>query len=261
MMDARAALAAAAATVLVAFARRRRWLTPGGAVAALAVTLVTLVTAGWRLVALLAYLLVSVSTLTRVRPARRAQQDGCGGRRGRQVAAVMLVPVTASVLAALGARPAWLGAALAAIATTAADTWAVEIGRLAPRAPVMITTGVPVAAGRSGGVTALGFVGALVGALTTALAARGLGLTSAGAAPALATIGFGGAIVDSLIGALAQAEYRCDVCGRVTEVPAVCHGRPGRLAKGWRALDNEVVNLVTTAWSATAYLAWAALRG
>ncbi|MGH9391017.1 MAG: DUF92 domain-containing protein, partial [Vicinamibacteria bacterium] len=59
---------------------------------------------------------------------------------------------------------------LGALAAVNADTWSTEIGVLSKSIPISATSGKPVPKGLSGGVTALGFAGALVGSLAIVLA-------------------------------------------------------------------------------------------
>src|ERR1700730_10465666 len=53
-------------------------------------------------------------------------------------------------------RQLYLAGYAGALATATADTWATELGVLSPRQPRLITTGKPVGAGTSGGITWLG---------------------------------------------------------------------------------------------------------
>ena len=55
-------------------------------------------------------------------------------------------------------------------------------------------------------------------------------------------------LADSVLGATLQGEYECPACGARSERgdgKSVCH-EPVRLVKGWRWLDNDVVNLAAT---------------
>src|SRR5262249_39628960 len=126
-----------------------------------------------------------------------------GPRNARQVIANGGV----AALAALGHL--WPAAA-GAIAAAAADTWATEIGSLATRQPILIPTGQPVRSGTSGGITARGTAGGVLGAVTMAVLAglvaeplrwRGVGV--------VAISGIMGMLADSMLGATRQARYTC----------------------------------------------------
>ena len=148
----------------------------------------------------------------------------------------------AAVAACLGSWPAAAGA----IAAAAADTWATEIGSFSTHPPRLITTGAPVPRGRSGGMTLLGTLGGIAGALAIAAVSalvapslRGRGVWVVGAA------GIAGMLVDSLAGATLQACNACPSpgCGAITERPGQCHGTV-ELIRGKPWLDNDGVNLV-----------------
>ena len=211
-----------------------RWLTRDGLIAACAVGAGTTWGLGWGGLALLAAFLFSGSLLTQF--AERA-----GPRRtARQVLANGGV---ATVAALFGA---W-SAASGAIAAAAADTWATEIGAFSPLPPRLITSGRRVTRGTSGGITLLGTLGGVAGALTIAWLARVVG--PRGTAPGVATLtgaGVAGMLADSLLGATLQAKYACPACdARFERGQTVCH-EPVVLTGGLGWLDNDGVNLAST---------------
>lgn len=146
---------------------------------------------------------------------------------------------------------------LGALSAATADTWATELGVLATRPPRLITTGQPVPPGTSGAVTAQGFAASLAGGAFIGLVAFLLfSLFPTGLAahrpwlwlfsPLCAVAGLVGAAFDSLLGATWQALYRCDACAEFTERTQHTCGRPTRLVRGRRWLDNDAVNLAAT---------------
>jgi len=201
---------------------------------------------GWGgLVPLFAFLLTG-SLLTRL---------AGGGQDPRSARQVVANGAVAAVAACFGSWPAAAGA----IAAAAADTWATEIGSYSAHPPRLITTGAPVPRGRSGGMTLLGTVGGIGGALAIAAVSalvapglRGRGLWVVG------TAGIVGMLVDSLAGATVQARYACPGCGAVTERPGLCHGAV-ELVRGERWLDNDGVNLVGSLTGALAAVAGSSL--
>jgi uncharacterized protein (TIGR00297 family) len=225
-----------------------KWLTRGGAVAALAVGAAVMAGLGWRGVLLLLAFFVSGSLLTR-------WAGGPGGQRTtRQVLA------NGGVAAAAALAGSWTVAA-GALAAATADTWATEIGAFSRRPPRLITTGAPVARGASGGVTLLGTIGGLSGAVTIGALSWGLAPpTGPRGAVGVALAGALGMMADSLLGALVQGTFTCPTCGRHFErATAMCHGAVRR-TRGFAWLDNDGVNLAATVTGAAAALAWHSLR-
>ena len=153
-----------------------------------------------------------------------------------------------------GREGVWFVACAGAMAAVNADTWATELGVLSPRSPRLITTGRRVEVGASGGVTWLGTVASLGGALFIGLLG-GLGAlilcqgwASAGVLLLAATVGgLAGSLGDSLLGASMQAIYWCDACGKETERKVHRCGTQTRLSRGWRWLGNDLVNFIASA--------------
>ncbi|HEY7358916.1 MAG TPA: DUF92 domain-containing protein [Ktedonobacterales bacterium] len=172
------------------------------------------------------------------------------------------------------ASPSLLAAFVGALATANGDTWATEVGTLSQDSPRLITSGQPVAPGTSGGVTLLGTGAALAGAASVGLVAEVLGAGARGEAekagarrpqaPAAAGAGKGtrlrgrlmllgliggmaGTLTDSVLGATAQAMYWCPRCEKETERRVHRCGQQTTHLRGWRWLDNDGVNFVSTA--------------
>src|SRR5205807_6066924 len=103
------------------------------------------------------------------------------------------------------------------------------------------------------GISGLGALGgvagaALVAGLTAALAPRGM----APGCVTLAAAGVAGMLADSFRGATLQGKYECPGGdARFGRGNTVCH-EPVRLARGWRWLDNDGVNLAATLVGAAA---------
>ncbi len=154
--------------------------------------------------------------------------------------------------------PTLLAAFVGAMATVNADTWATELGVLSRLPPRLITTWQTVERGTSGGVSGLGTLAALGGALTIGLAAlgysaldelfRGHGAALAGwwFLPAALLGGLTGALFDSLLGATVQAIYYSARRHKETEKRIDPDGTPNVRRRGWRWLDNDGVNFVSS---------------
>lgn len=170
--------------------------------------------------------------------------------------------------------PRLLAAFVGAMASVNADTWATELGVLSRRPPRLITTLAPVEAGASGGVSLLGTLAALGGALTIGASALlllaldgllgGEGLAVLGSpmgAPELIVAalvgGLGGALFDSLLGASVQAIYFCPTCHKETEKRLHTCGTLTMQRRGWRWLSNDTVNFLSSLVGALlAYGTW-----
>jgi uncharacterized protein (TIGR00297 family) len=131
---------------------------------------------------------------------------------------------------------------LASIAAVTADTWGTEIGTLMKGKPRSIITFRPVDIGTSGGVSPAGLLG---GALGAALVAGSSLFVSGIPMPAeylmlIILCGIAGSLADSILGATVQSQY-VTAQGNVTERTSV-NGVPTTLVRGFRAVNNDVVN-------------------
>lgn len=262
-----------------ALGHRLGWLTLDGAIAAAVVGGCIFGFAGWQGAVVLLLFFVSSSLLSRL---NREEAHGADSqpkksqpRNARQVlangavaalAAVWLAIVEAQtralgweasgalaapgwlagVFGAAGALGVWPKVALAgALAAATADTWATEIGRWAKGIPRSALTARIVEPGESGGMTAYGTFAGLVGAAMIGTAAawvwEDLGISHA---MAIEVAGFAGMWFDSLLGAGVQYKAYCAACGRTIEDPK--HKHPVQRPRGWRFVDNDVVNFAAT---------------
>lgn len=256
----------------------RRSLSASGVLGAIVVGTATFGLGGWVWGVVLITFFVSSSWLSHYREAAKEQvadQFAKGGRRdlGQALANGGLGALLAAAFA-IEPDPLLFAAFLGVMGTTNADTWATELGVLSRVAPRLITTGEEVPAGTSGGVTWLGVwasaAGALlIGAVATALTQAGSLLRGSGwqveaaAFPVAAALGgVIGSLFDSLLGATVQGVYFCDYCEKQTERRIHRCGRATRLARGWRWLNNDVVNLAASAvgGATAALLAWIVWR-
>jgi uncharacterized protein (TIGR00297 family) len=145
-----------------------------------------------------------------------------------------------------------------AMAAVNADTWATELGVLSPSRPRLLTTGQKVPVGTSGGVTAMGTIAALGGSLLIGLLALvlgqlealwGSGLLNGGylwLVPIGILAGLAGSTFDSLLGATAQGIYYCPQCQKETESMVHRCGQPTQYLRGWRWLNNDLVNFASS---------------
>jgi uncharacterized protein (TIGR00297 family) len=240
----------------------RQALTLSGVIGAILVGTLIFGFGGWLWGLLLITFFVSSSVLSHYRRIDKegvAEKFAKGSRRDLgQALANGGVGAALAVAFANYSDPLLFAAFLGVMATVNADTWATELGVLSPVLPRLITTGVEVAPGTSGGVTRLGlwasFAGALlIGAVATALTQIWSLLNGSGwspravAFPVVAVVGgLVGSLSDSFLGATVQGIYYCDRCGHETERSIHHCGQTTHLVRGWSWLNNDMVNLLTS---------------
>ena len=251
-MIAQLASALAVALFIAFLARRARALTLDGAVAATVIGAVALL-AGWRWGLLLICYFATSSALSRLgnekKTARTISVIEKGGERdSMQVLANGGVFAIAALLAILvrGHETRWAALGIGALAASASDTWATEIGTLVGGTPRSILGFRPLPFGMSGGVTLAGSIAAIAGAAVIALIALALAWPARVAFAAFVG-GVAGSTLDSLLGATVQLRRRCDRCDCETERTIHDCGATTTRAGGIAWLDNDAVNLICAA--------------
>ncbi|HUF39039.1 MAG TPA: DUF92 domain-containing protein [Anaerolineales bacterium] len=260
-------LSLALLTALLAW--RAGALTASGAAAAGVIGGLVLGLGGWGWAAGLLVFFVSSSALSRLLPGRRAAaKTGAAGRFEKgsrrdwvQAAANGGLGAALAVVQALAPEAAWPWVAfLGATAAANADTWATELGTLSLRPPRRITDGRIVPTGTSGAVSGLGLAAALGGAAlvgSVALVTGDGGWVWAAAAAG----GTAASLVDSWLGATVQAIYVCESDGQETEQhPLHNCGAATRQVRGWRWVNNDLVNLAASAAGAAIAVAFWAVK-
>ena len=239
-MLARLASAVAIALAIALLARRVRALSIDGAVAAAVVGTLALL-AGWKWGALLILYFASSSAMSRT----RSVIEKGGERDALQVLANGAVFAIAAALAVAAPEheTRWVALGVGALAASASDTWATEIGTFIGETPRSILSFAPVPLGMSGGVTLAGGIAAIAGAAFVALLATALAWPPRVAVAALVG-GIVGSTLDSLLGATLQLRRRCDRCDCATERAVHDCGERTRRAGGIAWLGNDAVNLV-----------------
>lgn len=243
------------ASAIALIAWRARSLRPSGAVAAAAVGSAAMA-AGWDWGILLVTYFVSASALSRFRS--RDKDVVTAGRvekSGERDAVQVLANGGLFALSALGhaLQPTalWQLAGAGALAASAADTWATEIGVLSTERPRSILSAQPVEPGVSGGVTLVGSLAAVAAAAMLALVVRLLGWPIAAALSALGG-GVAGCALDSILGAAVQDRRRCPACDQGTEQRVHRCGTPTTHVGGLARLSNDGVNFLATVGGAAA---------
>ena len=241
--------------LVILAAWRARSLSSTGAIAAAAIGTAAAAAGGQWVSLLLAYF-VSSSLLSRLGRSRKLERTAgmiakTGARDAWQVlsnGAVFGLAAAASVFAP--PPELWLIIGTGALAASAADTWATEIGTFIGGVPRSILTGRTLPVGASGGVTAAGLLASIAGAaFVTYLAGLNsryfVWITAAGVL---------GAVADSFAGAILQKRLWCDACGKMTEMDMHSCGTQTRRIAGLAFMENDAVNLLATVVGAAAAL-------
>ena len=189
---------------------------------------------------------VSSTLLSRVGRARKRALGGDIGKTGPRDAWQVLANGGVATVAIVAGGPLGVAAFAGAYAAANADTWGTEIGMLARQQPYSILNGKPLTTGLSGGITLIGSLAELAGALLVALlAAAAWPGTRMFAAVAVA--GALGAIVDSYLGATLQERRWCPACERECENDPHSCGTITVYHRGAPWMTNDAVNTAATA--------------
>jgi uncharacterized protein (TIGR00297 family) len=246
------------AALVSILAYRIEGLSLGGAWAATAVGGLIFALGGLQWAVLLLGFFISSSILSRAFAGRKKDLNEKSAKGSRRDSIQVLANGGVGALLAIlqGFYPAqiwpWIAYA-ASMATVNADTWGTEIGVLSRHQPRLITTGLHVARGISGGITLMGTLAALGGALLIALLAALLApVTGLGKILVVISLtGLAGSLFDSLLGAALQIVYRCPRCEVQTERhPVHSCGTRSEAQRGWRWMNNDTVNFLSAAFGA-----------
>ncbi len=131
---------------------------------------------------------------------------------------------------------------LASLSAVCADTWATEIGTMRKTKTYNIINLKPVQQGVSGGISAAGSFGALLG--STAIALSGCYWFNENFLLYFLIViiaGISGSFFDSFLGATIQIQFECNVCGKITEKTRHC-SKTTKSVRGFRWITNDVLN-------------------
>ncbi|MFQ6010681.1 MAG: TIGR00297 family protein [Nitrososphaerales archaeon] len=242
-------------TILSYLAYRLRTLNGKGAIATVAIGLAVLIggSPSWFIVVVTFFVLAAI--FTRFRYSTKAQigcaQDKGGARGWPNVVANGGVVGTLGILEFVFNEPIFIAAFLGAMATAMADTLATELGLLSKKAPrYVFDLRKKVNPGTSGGITAVGTASSFVFAAIIGIVAYSVGLLQIGFTQVLfiaIVAGVVGTFVDSILGASVQGLYFSKDQNRYTEI----RSPDSKPVKGFRCIDNNVVNVLGTLVGAT----------
>lgn len=234
---------------------RKEALSLGGMIAAIVEGTFIFGSGGWMWGALLIAFFVLSSALSFYRRREKrtlAEKFAKGSRRdvGQVLANGGLGLLLALALFAVddaATRRLLFAAYVGAMATVNADTWATELGVLGRRPPRLITTWRVVERGTSGGVSLWGTAAALLGGAAIGLTAALFDGAEGGRWLLVGALGgLAGALFDSFLGATVQAIYYSEARQKETERAVEHDGTPNRLLRGWRWMDNDWVNFLSS---------------
>lgn len=247
-MIARALAGLVLAALVALIARRTHSLTATGAIAATVIGTLA-VAADWTWGALLIAYFAASTALSRFGKTSKERRIGSivaksGARDANQVLANGAMFAAAAL--AFAARPdiRWIAFGAGSLAASSADTWATEIGTQYGAKARSILTWRVVPVGTSGGISAIGTLAGIAGAVFVAFVISLLGWTPIVARNAMIG-GVAGALVDSLLGATIQSRRWCDTCERETERTLHDCGNQTRRLRGVPWLDNDMVNVLS----------------
>ncbi len=181
-----------------------------------------------------------------------AQEKG-GARAWQNVLANGASAVLMALCSGFFKNPIYLLGFIGAVATSTSDTLATELGLLYKKPPRLITNlNKKVPPGTSGGITIIGELATILGALLIGFLAWLLGLGGHLLEWSSITIviiallsGFIGTTFDSFLGASFQGIYKCIVCDKITENKVHCNESTNQI-KGINLLDNNLVNFFSS---------------
>jgi len=259
---------------------RKQALSETGVVGALLIGATTFGFGGWIWGMLLITFFVLSSALSYYKKAAKKELSEKFAKGARRDLGQTLANGGAGMLIALGSlfsgNATLLAAFTGAMATVNADTWATELGVLSKQPPRLITNGKTVEPGTSGGISLLGTFATFLGGLVIGIAGilfllidktiggyatAQNGINTAGELlallPAAALGGLAGSLCDSLLGATVQAIYYSTQREKETERDTEPDGTPNHHLRGWRWLNNDWVNFLSSLVGAlVAALAW-----
>lgn len=222
-------------------------LTKSGSIAAFILAFLIFGFGGWKwTIPVLSFFIVS-SLISRIRekknPSVNIYFEKSGSRDFYQVAANGGLGGILVVLNYFFPDKIWFYSYSAIIASSCSDTWATEIGTLTYHNTYNIFTFMKVEPGSSGGVSAAGFSGALLGAsFISIISVLWIDEHPLDFIILVTVAGFAASIFDTFIGETLQVQYKCSECKRIVDKEIHC-GKKAVKFRGINFITNDFVNL------------------
>ncbi len=228
---------------------KKRALTSGGVVAAVAIALSVILSLGDPGFVLLFSFFALTTAADFIKKGKKREllcdvHERVFGRNARQVLAVGLLPALLAVISLTGID-VFKVAYAALIAESLGDCLASEIGVLSRGKPFDICKFKRVDPGMSGGISLIGSIASVTGILVIALIYRFSPIYIDGSIFAVVAAALLGVLSDSVIGSTLQRKNICTECGRITERSEHC-GMPTELSSGISFITNPVVNTISS---------------
>ena len=135
---------------------------------------------------------------------------------------------------------------LATLSSVCADTWATEIGTWKKTATYNILNLKPVEQGVSGGISANGTIGAVLGSIAILFSGiLWIDISYIHYTILIISAGVFGSMIDSILGATIQAQYKCSICNKVTERIVHCDTEASQFS-GYKWINNDIVNFCSS---------------
>lgn len=224
-----------------------------GLISGLLISFLLFAFGGWKWLAILFFFHFISSGFTKYRydykrSVNAAQVKG-GARSWKNVIANSLIATLMSILEWTSVSDIFIAGFIGTISTSMADTLATEIGLLSSKKPRLITNlNKKVNAGTSGGITILGEIASIGGSILIAFSSYILGLGSWSLFKTLLISllsGIIGSTADSFLGAKIQGIFKCEKCGKMTELHYHCNNKTTHFS-GNQRIDNNIVNILST---------------
>ena len=235
--------------LIISFVIERKNLTRGGTIAAIFLNIAVSISLGHLgFLLLLTFLVLGILTDKLKRKNTECKEEKSSHRDASQVLANGLVPIVcAAIYFAIGER-AFLLAFVAALAEALGDTAASSLGSYS-KSTFDLFKFRKCEQGISGGVSLIGTLSAVIFSAIIPLIAFAFSLISPSEMIIATAIAILGVFFDSLLGSILQAKFRCSVCGALTEKREHC-GAPTELVSGIRFIRNDIVNAISTLFTA-----------
>ena len=235
------------AFLISVFSVKIKFLTVSGGIAVFLLAFLIFGFGGWKwTIPILSFFIVS-SLLSKLRekrnPAINNYFQKSGSRDFYQVAANGGTGGILVVLNYFFPGATWFPVYVGIIASSCADTWGTETGTMKVHKTFNILNFRAVEQGTSGGVSAAGLSGSLLGAFFISLiSVFWIDNDPIGFILLITFAGFAAGIFDSIVGALFQVQYRCPDCSRIVDAKVHC-GKNAVKYRGISFINNDFVNL------------------
>jgi len=150
-----------------------------------------------------------------------------------------------SVVYFLNNDPVYIYLFSSCVAAAMSDTWGTEFGKLSRHKPISITSFKSIDHGISGGITRIGTLGSLLGSSIIGFSTWMMIPVPTHIIYGIILSGFLSSLFDSILGDILQGKYK-NQNGEIIEVKE----RDSVLIKGYPWMNNDLVNLLNTTFSA-----------